>query len=59
MSLFKIKYKIKSDSKAHSRFYHALDKDTAVSMFKETVSCGSLIGEKPELVSVEKKSEKK
>jgi len=57
MSLYQIKYKIKSDKEPHRRFYHALDKDTAISMFKETVRCGSLSGEKPEVVSVEKKNE--
>ena len=59
MSLYKIKYKIESDKKPHSRFYHASSKETALSMFKETVRHGSLIGEKPELLSIEKKTESK
>jgi hypothetical protein len=59
MSLFKIKYKIKSDRKSHCRFYHALNKTTALDMFTETVKSGSLTGEDPKIVSVEKRSEKK
>jgi len=59
MSLFKIKYEIKSDIKPHHRFYHALNKTTALDMFNETVKSGSLTGEEAKVVSVEKKSEKK
>ena len=59
MSLFKIKYQIKSDKKPHHRYYHALNKTTALDMFNESVKSGSLTGEEPEVVSVEKKSEKK
>jgi len=59
MSLYKVKYKLSKEEKPHFRLYNALDKETAKEMFNTTVSLGSLIGEKPEIIEIIKKQPKK
>ena len=41
---YKIIYLLDSDPVAHSRYYHALNEFTAMEMFKETCSTGTLTG---------------
>ena len=43
-----------SDKITHTRYYKALCKDTALSMFEETCSHGGLKGYQVELLKVEK-----
>ena len=59
MSLYKIKYKLKEGDETHCRYYRALSKQTAEDMFNETVINGSLTGECPKILKVEKKPQKK
>jgi len=59
MSVYKIKYKLKEGEETHCRYYRALTKQTAQEMFEETVTNGSLIGEHPKILKVEKKTPKK
>jgi hypothetical protein len=59
MSVYKIKYELKEGEEIHYRYYRALNKQTAKDMFQETVANGSLIGEHPKIVEVQKKNSKK
>ena len=49
---FKIKYKLKSYSEPHSRYYTALNPLTALEMFKETCTAGTLSGYNPQVLGV-------
>lgn len=51
---FKIVYKLPPDPVLHSRYYTALNVETAQYMFNETVANGSLLGEEPEIVEIYK-----
>ncbi len=47
-----------SDKKIiHTRYYHALNKSSALEMFKETCSHGSLKGYAPTIVKIKKISQ--
>jgi hypothetical protein len=47
MRLYKVVYRLSEKGLPHVRYYKALSESTALSMFKETVRNGSLIGEAP------------
>ena len=58
MSVYKIRYELQ-EGETHWRYYRALTKQTAKDMFEETVTNGSLTGEHPKILKVEKKNSKK
>ena len=50
---YSISYQVSTDEKQHIRYYNALDKRTALEMFKATCE-ESLVGEQPVVVKVKK-----
>jgi len=47
MRLYKVVYRLSEKGFPHVRYYKALSESTALSMFRETVRNGSLVGETP------------
>ena len=59
MSLFLVKYELDGDQSPHKRYYHAMDNQTAKSMFNETCRSGTLTGYNPKILEINQANEKK